>query len=88
MKKLQTLLALVAGIFLFNPFQSNAQVDLSIQNIEVVGTDVYFDIYLNSTGASFGLDTSNFSINFNPANFTNPILEIVTTGPFSGPLGV
>ncbi len=88
MKKLQTLLTLITGILLFSTFQSSAQVDLSIQNMEVIGTDVYFDVYLNSTGTSFGLDTSNLSINFNASNFVNPVLELVTTGPSSGSSGI
>ncbi len=73
-------------VFLFTSSlisSSSAQstsVSLAVENVELVGTDVLFDIYLQSSstdGSSVFLSGSDFVLSFNPAAFQNPTFSRV-----------
>ncbi len=68
MKKLFTFVFLLA--LYLQPFSANAQeAELAVENVTVSGTDLTFDIYVTSTGATFGLEGSGFSLSYDPASF-------------------
>ena len=79
MKSKITILALL--VFLFASISLvNAQVDvtLTIENQQTVGTDFFFDIYLQATSAPANplyLGNADFVLTFNASNFTNPTLS-------------
>lgn len=55
--------------------------NVSIENVSVMGTDVFFDIYLQETTASTGpiyLGNADFYIFLDPLAFNNPQLSIET----------
>ncbi len=71
-----TLFILAFGNFTF----SNAQVDvtLTVENQNVVGSDFFFDIYLQATSAPTNplyLGNADFVLTFNVGNFTNPTIS-------------
>ncbi len=79
---MKTKLTIFVALFvlLFGNFTySTAQVDvtLTIENQNVVGSDFFFDLYLQATSAPSNplyLDNSDFVLTFNAGNFTNPTI--------------
>jgi len=74
-------LLLFCAFCLFLFIHGSAQVtgNVSIENVNVVGTDVFFDIYLHETTGSTGpifLGNADFYIFFDPAAFNNPLLTV------------
>lgn len=67
-------------IFLYG-VGSSQTFDLTIQNQNVSGTELTFDIYMLRTGAAnIYLGNCDFVLTFNHTNFTNPTYEVVTEG--------
>lgn len=67
--------------------QTQVEAELTIENQEVVGTSFFFNIYLNTPTGSVNdlyLASSDFILNFNQANFSNPTLEKVTQTGYLG----
>lgn len=70
-----SLLMLFGGII-----NTSAQVDvtLTVENQNVVGSDFFFDVYLQATSAPSNplyLGNADFVLTFNAANFTNPTIS-------------
>jgi hypothetical protein len=86
-KIFNTALAIVfANILIAQPIPpvlptDTSGVTLEIINQEVIGTDFFFDVYLRhttGTPGNFFLANGDFVLNFNSANFTNPVLTRVS----------
>lgn len=73
MKKYFYILLFSLPSFLF----AQVEVEVTIENITISGTDVLFDIYLRATSSDeLYLGNADFKLNFNSANFTNPNLSV------------
>ncbi|MCU0347054.1 MAG: T9SS type A sorting domain-containing protein [Saprospiraceae bacterium] len=76
MKKSFILLAILS---LTNLLSAQVEVELTIENQQVVGTDFFFDVYLRRTATNPGagdlyLGNADFVLTYNNGNFTNPVL--------------
>ncbi len=61
------------------PLVGNTQICVSyrLENKQIQGADLYFDLYLNTTASSTSdlyLGNSDFIVDFNSSNFLNPVL--------------
>jgi len=54
---------------------SQVNVTLTIENQNVVGTDFYFDLYLQAPNDPLYLGNADFVLYFNNGNFTSPVLS-------------
>jgi len=80
MKKLLFILS-VGCLFMVNNLYAQVTGNVSIENVGVVGSDVFFDIYLHETAGSTGpiyLGNADFYIFYDPAAFNNPQLFVET----------
>ncbi len=78
MKKLLLLLSL-GSLFIVNNLFAQVTGHVSIENVSVTGTDVFFDVYLNETAGSTGpiyLGNADFYIFYDPAAFNNPLVSV------------
>ncbi len=78
--RLHTLLFLVTILLGYNTSFAQALTTVSVENQAVIGTDLYFDVYLRTTAGSSDdlyLGDSDFLFNFNHGNFTSPTLTKV-----------
>ncbi len=68
-------------LFSLNQLLFSQTFEVSIQNQQVVGSELTFDIYILRTGGTnIYMGDCDFVVTFNHANFTNPTYEIVTEG--------
>jgi hypothetical protein len=72
-------------VILFPVYLSaQVEVELTIENQTVVGTDFFFDIFLKKTATSTGdlfLGNADFVLTFNRANFSSPTLTLDGVSP-------
>ncbi len=77
------LAALVAGLVLLTQglaFAQTPDYELYVANQMVVGTDLFFDIFLARTGEThLYLANAEFVLTFNSANFSSPTVVVVTS---------
>ena len=76
---MKNLLTIFVFIFVSNALLGQVEVELTIENQTVVGTDFFFDLYLTRTATNPGagdlyLGNADFVLTFNDGNFTNPVL--------------
>ena len=80
---MKKLLLIFVAIFLFVNFSTvfgEVSYTLRVLNQEVIGSNFYFEIWLQSTGDDLRLGPSDIYLDFNDGNFTNPVLSTTEWG--------
>lgn len=78
------LILFITAVFLSVCKSVNAQpnLELSIVNQAIVGTDFYFEIQMQTTSGTVYLGSADIVLTFNSENFTNPVVTKGTFGSF------
>ena len=72
--------AIIVLLLAFTSVRAQVDIEVTVENQYVQGTDFYFDVYLKtilSTASDLYLHTADFVFTFNNANFSNPVFSKV-----------